>query len=956
MPENVTLNRDSISLQFASNFISGTEYSLSVINLSDLSGNIMKDSIITFLYFEVEEAEERDIVISEFFADPTPAMGLPEAEFVELYNRSDKYISLENWKISDNTSSEGLLPEFILAPQQFVILTASSSLGDYQTFGQTISPSRWPALNNSGDSITIFSSKRKVIDALAYTSEWYQDEEKAEGGYSLELINPNLNCFDASNWIASESANGGTPGNINSVNNASFTGTAPKITNFNISGKDSLTIIFDKSMNLNSLEIATYSINPALPIEEIIVSPEEQNRVLLILSDGFIVGETYTVSVNSVVDCNGNSAENLSFEFIFDNVAPAVSELIFLSDSILLIQFDEPLEINSAEDIEHFNLSPETIINEATLISENEIILVFRKAFVQDQQYDLTISGVADVFGNTIINNKSSFIFKAPLQAGFNDLLITEVMAKPIPDQVLPNAEYLEIYNTTNRTISLSGLKYSDSRDTLELGLAYIKPNEYLIVCPNSNIHFFKPYGRVMGISPWLNLNNSGDELSLYTSGFQTIHQVFYNDSWYKEDFKKEEGGWSLEMIDTNNPCEGFSNWTASRAKIKGTPGAENSVKEDNRDSFGPEIEKAFAPSETVVIVYFNEPINPEKLRVDQFSIEPLIPIFQVNMVSSKVIRIELEENITLKTAYTLSANNLTDCAGNIINAENSVTFSLVEEAIQNDIVLNEILYDPRRGGVDFIELYNRSDKYINLRNWLLKGPTGEVVPFPDDNVVMAPGDILAITTDVTTLVAQYPHSAQQENIVSADLPAFPNKYGRAEIISASGNLKESFNYSDDLHVPFLRTVDGVSLERISPEAAIEAADSWVSAASASGYATPGATNSQLTDENISFGTVKANPKTFAHNAPGRNYTLINYEIEDAGNLATIKIFDVSGTLIKTLANNETLNTTGLYRWDGDDDHGRKVRTGYYVIYFELFSGNGNTQVIKERVAVGANF
>lgn len=956
-PENVTVNNDSIFLQFAPNFINGTEYTLSVSNLSDLAGNILTDTTSTFFYFEVEEADVGDIIISEFLPDPTPTFGLPEAEFVELYNRSEKYISLKDWRLSDNSSSEGTFSEFILAPQQFVILTSSSSLQDYQSFGETLSPSSWPALNNSGDSISIFSSSGKAIDALAYTSDWYQDEEKAEGGYSLEIINPNLNCFDASNWIASESAKGGTPTSINSTNNPSFTGTAPKITGFSISGTDSLTIIFDKQMNLNSLQNATYSIDPAITITEIIISPEEQNEVLLILSDGFIIGETYSVLINSVADCNGNSSESLSFEFVFDNVPPTVSELIFLSDSILLIQFDEPLEINSAEQINHFNLFPEKVINEVALFSKNEVVLVFEEALIQGQQYELAISEVADAFGNEIINYTNSFTFEAPVPAGFNELLITEIMANPIADQVLPNAEYLEIYNPTNNIISLVDLHYSDSRDTVELGLNYVKPNEYLILSPNSSSSQFQDYGRVMGISPWLNLNNTGDELSIFTLEGQLIHQVFYDDSWYKESFKKDEGGWSLEMIDTRNPCEGFSNWAASRDEIKGSPGAENSVKEDNRDSFGPELEKAFAPSETVIIAYFNEPINPERLRNDQFSIEPFISISEVDVISSRVIQIELEDSMTLKTVYTLSANNLTDCAGNILNEENnSVIFSLVEEASQNDIVLNEILYDPRSRGVDFIELYNRSDKYINLNNWLVKGSTDQTVLFPNDNIVMAPEDILAITIDIAALLAQYPISAQEENIVLADLPSFPNEEGFVEIISSAGGLEESFNYSDDLHVTFLRSVDGVSLERISPEAAVDASDSWVSAASASGYATPGAMNSQLTSENTSFGAVEANPKTFAHNAPGRNYTLINYEIEDAGNLATVKIFDVNGTLIKTLANNETLNTSGFYRWDGDDEQGRKVRTGYYLIYFELFSGNGNTQVIKERVAVGANF
>ena len=61
----------------------------------------------------------------------------------------------------------------------------------------------------------------------------------------------------------------------------------------------------------------------------------------------------------------------------------------------------------------------------------------------------------------------------------------------------------------------------------------------------------------------------------------------------------------------------------------------------------------------------------------------------------------------------------------------------------------------------------------------------------------------------------------------------------------------------------------------------------------------------------------------------------------------------MKGTMVNTLANNETLSNTGFFRWDGVDFNGRKVRTGYYIIYFELFTAEGNKRVVKERVAVG---
>jgi hypothetical protein len=75
----------------------------------------------------------------------------------------------------------------------------------------------FPSLNNAGDDVVLKDSNGNEIDKLTYTDDWYQDLIKKSGGYSLELINPNDPCSDASNWIASTSSSGGTPGFQNSV-------------------------------------------------------------------------------------------------------------------------------------------------------------------------------------------------------------------------------------------------------------------------------------------------------------------------------------------------------------------------------------------------------------------------------------------------------------------------------------------------------------------------------------------------------------------------------------------------------------------------------------------------------------------------------------------------------------------------------------------------------------------
>src|SRR5260221_1795386 len=111
-----------------------------------------------------------DIVIDEIMADPTPQVGLPNNEWIELKNTTTAPINLQNWRIGDATGQSGTLPNFTLQPDSFVIICTASAVAAMSAFGTTISVTSFPSLDNDGDQLFLKAANGKTIHAISSTS------------------------------------------------------------------------------------------------------------------------------------------------------------------------------------------------------------------------------------------------------------------------------------------------------------------------------------------------------------------------------------------------------------------------------------------------------------------------------------------------------------------------------------------------------------------------------------------------------------------------------------------------------------------------------------------------------------------------------------------------------------------------------------------------------------------
>ncbi|WP_237586583.1 lamin tail domain-containing protein [Pontibacter russatus] len=681
------------------------------------------------------------------------------------------------------------------------------------------------------------------------------------------------------------------------------------------------------------------------------------------VSQGTTTDSIYKRSEYFGVLLHYSSANSQKFSFddftITDAQPPVPDERQVISPQELTLRFNEPLQPAQAGDEANYTLngSQKPIIAELT--EANTVRLVFSRDFSGGTN-TLSIAGLSDLYGNVLtapVEVPFDFVLPAILP-DYNQLLITEIMADEAPALGLPPQEYIELYNPTDQPLSLQGIRLSDATSTATFPDVQLQPKAYAVLVPSAQVERFSIYGNVIGVSNFPELNNGAEVLQLRRPDGSLIYALSYSDAWYK-DVAKQEGGWSLEMIDVTNPCAGSSNWTASADPRGGTPAQPNSVATANPDSTPPVVSSVTAVTPTQVLLRFSERLDSTQATdIGNYSLSPYMAITQVEVVGPLFMEVmlQLSETLQERQLYTLNASGLTDCSGNL-SAPQQAAFALPSAPEPGDVVLNEILFNPRPNGVDFVELVNRSGKYIDLRNWQLANSRNDSVTghrtITADHYILEPGQYVVLTTNPENIRTNYPAAPEKAFLRMSALPSYPNEAGTVVVLQPDGQVADRFSYDEEMHFELIDDVKGVSLERVRLEGPSQASN-FHSAASTVGLATPGYRNSQAQAEVAARQSFQVEPPVFSPDGDGHeDFTTINYSTAQTGFVANITVFDAQGREIRRLARNELLAANGFFQWDGLREDGAKAAIGYYLFYIELFDLNGQKREYKEKVVVG---
>ena len=770
----------------------------------------------------------RSVVINELYADPTPSNGMPDAEYIELFNADSLSYELSGWKLVNSTTAK-TLPSFMLNPNEYVIICDANSTS---LFPNSIGISSLTALTNSGDSLTLLDFNNIVVDMVSYSDEWYNSSEKSDGGWSLEQINPYKICSGKFNWSASNNSVGGTPGTQNNIFNNSPDTQGPQLISWNVNLANQVTLVFNESIDNT-------------------------------LSSNFI--------------CTNTQISNVQF-----------SE----SNTVVVITFNA-------------NLQPETF-------------------------YTLALSALSDCDGN--ISNFSIEIYQGKTPE-FGDLIFTEILADPDPVvQGIPS-EFIEVVNKSSHTLELHGLSINSC---VFEGSKLLLPNEYLILGDITESLSFLSTSNKLLIPSFPTLTNSGMLLNLSMNGMH-LDSIRYSIDWFNNSFKAN-GGWSLELVNPNLPCSPSNNWKPCENEIGNSPGYQNSAYSLMPDVSKPEL-LYLTLEDSSLALHFNEPIT---LNGNLFQEENLVGNFLSNNPSTQI---NLVASVLLNSSiFNYTLEGVSDCSGN--STFISFEWGYPENASLENLVINEILFNPYVGGFDFVELRNTTANAVCIQNLSIANgylnTSADIKIGTTEGRIILPNEFIVFTEDEIDLEEIYP-SIQTKNIIQLSvLPSFNNSDGTCIVYSNQNEIIDELNYSESMHFQLLNSFEGVSLERLSDAMPTSQQSNWHSASEASGFATPGVANSQsISIENMS-GVFELSTSIFSPDNDGMDDVIqFHFSEMKSGCVGNLTIYNERGIRVKRLIRNEYLGPKGIAIWDGFSDNGEALAIGIYIATFEAFNEDG---------------
>lgn len=625
---------------------------------------------------------------------------------------------------------------------------------------------------------------------------------------------------------------------------------------------------------------------------------------------------------------------------------PVVDSIRILYPDRVEVVFNEPVVPT-----EGFSCQWKTHAPDSVSFTGNRLLLWFPASFPNREQQQIVLSGISDGEGNVLNEAKLSCMLDL---AEYGDVVINEVMSDPWPPVYLPDCEYIELFNRYTGTIFMDGWMVGAGSREIPLPPFAIAPGEYVVLTSAEEGCNF-PGTKVIALFLSASfLSNDGNDVALLDPFGRVVHHLHYPPP-ASLDPLKADGGWSLERMDPDRYCAGLEQWAISSDASGGTPGRINSTYQVLPDEEKPVLVRYGLPESRELSIEFSERIIMEGsggagyLALDGSPLD--VHTASGYDVGAYALFIATDSFSTGAT-HEVRLGDWADCAGNRMNKAD-FQFQLPELPAPGQVVINEVMFDPGDDGKEYIEIHNPSDAYFDLTDLKVRvfsgsGEARDPVLIAERSHLLPPGGYLVLTADPVRIMERHELSPETDIVHPGDWPALTNSGGCIFLEDRSDRVIDRMCFDPSMHHDLLAGTAGVALERIDPELPGTDSENWASASFASGYATPGSRNSQLTPGPAGDELVQICPEVVSPDMDGHQ-DMVRIDIHPPAGECTYSVLvtDLRGYRVCTLTEHAAGSRHETLFWKAEDDSGHLVPPGIYVIHVRIY--DGTSEVVKRK-------
>ena len=602
-----------------------------------------------------------------------------------------------------------------------------------------------------------------------------------------------------------------------------------------------------------------------------------------------------------------------------DRKPPQLINTLWTQPNTARLQFSEPIQIPQRQQF----ISNYRAADSISIINSRIIIVKFPK--VHCNQYNtIHCQNLLDTANNVAPHLLDSSIAECATPIFPNQIIFTEIMVDPTPQVgYLPDAQYLEIYNTTDTAKWIHTLTLLDPQSACTLPKYLLPPKAFLVLHNNPDSAFNYLKNNAIRITNLPHFNIDGDELALMYNR-DTIHKLRYSDKWYHPLYKG--GGYALEKTDLTCGCINNFNWHCNHEN-GGTPGERNS-----KPLPWPSPRPVDVKSEPPTIRIIEHRWQSNDILEVICNHQPEIPNFTADStLNSRLPQLILISNQgdTIQTTYHRTTSkgwlfkikttkpldgkavmrNAKDCAHRKLNDTQFQVNALVKQPQPGELQFNEIMFNASDESVDYIELVNTSNNAIQLQGLELLNHndqqlTQRTLLCPEPKTLY-PNQMICFSGDPYSLAKMYNPEKYTFHQLCSTFPNFSASGAELQLtFNYSPNIIDIMQYDESMHHSLLIETKGVSLEKNHPKAPSSSPQFWLSATSSVGYGTPAESNSQQV--NLKTSNRKTQKRfsllnTVIGDDPidnKQNTLMLMFQMPQPGYILTASIYNLHGGLM----------------------------------------------------------